>query len=81
MTWYESACATIDAAYKDLSKQFPTMNAAQIMREISRTRYPFGVREHFPYKQWLKAVKDYGKKVGVRPVPMHHRITEGDLFA
>lgn len=42
---------------------------AQLKREISQN-YPFGTREHYPYKIWLNEVGlQFGQKFRKRPTP------------
>lgn len=78
--WYDISRRAIDAAYKEVDADSPELSPAEILQIINADYYPFGERAYFPYKAWRKALKDYGKMMGVRQAP--HPVTgEGDLFA
>jgi hypothetical protein len=52
-TWYESALGVLRAL------GLPLDMPADAEAEAVRKAYPFGERAYWPYKAWLKAVKDW----------------------
>lgn len=57
MTWYNRAMHTISLTY-NAHKHLPEK---EILAAIDAA-YPFGARELHPYKQWLKARKEFMKQ-------------------
>lgn len=51
MTWRDSAKAHIQTVLK----ANPSVNG-EALRKVLRESYPFGPREHFPYKVWCQEV-------------------------
>ncbi len=51
--WYARAIAVIDEALMDID----VAEGRAAVKHALRTHYPFGQREHHPYKMWCKAVK------------------------
>lgn len=60
-SWGNRANEVINKAEKELSH---ITNREELYSKISRDYYPFGVRKHWPYTAWLKAIKRrlYGPK-------------------
>lgn len=61
-SWYEQAVDTIREATKDLSNDMPLDERKRIVDAA----YPFGSREMWPYKMWLKARRQYLARYGYR---------------
>lgn len=55
MTWTATARAAIAAVHENLA---PDVSLDTRVKAIDAA-YPFGAREHFPYKAWLKARAAY----------------------
>ena len=55
-SWYTRAARTIRAVQKQCAAEDIT-DPAEIQRRVDAA-YPFGAREHHPYKQWLKARRE-----------------------
>ena len=53
--WYTRAVAVLAEALADARKQ--GLSDAET-RRLCDSRYPFGPREHHPYKMWLKARRE-----------------------
>lgn len=51
MTWYDESIAVIRQVVRDN----PNVPEAELRRLVSKA-YPFGPRQHWPYKAWCKAV-------------------------
>lgn len=70
MSWYDSAVRCIREADAKLPADLPI----EERRKAISAAYPFGVREHWPYKMWLKAQKEYlGRFVkSIDQVPPRH---------
>lgn len=62
MSWYDSAVATIREVTKDLPNDMPLDERTKIVDAA----YPFGQREMWPYKMWLKARRQYLARFGYR---------------
>lgn len=77
-TWKQISFEVIAEAFEEIRKEKPELSAAEIMKVISRDHYPFGERDCFPYKAWLKAIRDY-KQESERPDGIFK--IEGPLFA
>lgn len=58
--WMETAVSTIAAVTKDLPDDLPL---AERMKVVDAA-YPFGSREMWPYKAWLKARRQYLVRFG-----------------
>jgi hypothetical protein len=54
--WYDRAAQVIKGAIEAAHTEGVT-DAKEIQRRVDAA-YPFGAREHFPYKAWLKARRD-----------------------
>ena len=54
-TWYDSARAAIALATKDL----PADTTLDERMKVVDAAFPFGSREMWPYKAWLKARRQY----------------------
>jgi hypothetical protein len=55
MSWYESSKAHIAEIHASL----PTDATLEQRRKALQGGYPFGQRQYFPYKMWLKAQREY----------------------
>jgi hypothetical protein len=64
-SWSTIARRHVDEAYREIKAEHPDMPDEQIMRKVSKEHYPFGERELWPYKAWLRAVKNYRQALGV----------------
>lgn len=53
--WYEWAAATITRVRKEAQAQGLDPEAT---RRLVDAAYPFGPREHWPYRQWLRARRE-----------------------
>lgn len=53
-TWRERSAHVIAKALKDI----PMSATEKEVRKLLQGHYPFGQREHHPYKAWCLAVKD-----------------------
>jgi len=52
MTWREKATTVIGRVQKENPEA-----AGEDLRKLLSAAYPFGLRQHHPYKVWLKEVK------------------------
>jgi hypothetical protein len=59
-SWYDSAVEHIRKATLSLPADMPLAERAKVVDAA----YPFGAREHFPYKMWLKARYGYLRHFG-----------------
>jgi hypothetical protein len=53
--WYSWAAATITRVQREAEAQGLD---AEATRRLVDAAYPFGPREHWPYRQWLKARRE-----------------------
>jgi hypothetical protein len=56
--WYLSSMRAIDAAMRDV----PANASLRDVERVVKQAYPFGPRQHHPYKQWCKAQRDFLSK-------------------
>lgn len=61
-TWRQLSLEVITKAFTEIRKENPGLKTSEIMKIISREYYPFGERAYFPYKAWLKAIRDYKRE-------------------
>lgn len=55
MSWREKSAAVIRKAIPIVERR--ATDTIEIFDIIRKEYYPFGVREHFPYKAWLSEIK------------------------
>jgi hypothetical protein len=55
MTWSARSWRVIE----DVHRSLPETATYEERRKALFDAYPFGIREHFPYKAWCKAQKTY----------------------
>jgi len=53
-SWYRAACQAISRALDEGRER--GLAGAALLKHVDEA-YPFGPRQHFPYKMWLKARK------------------------
>lgn len=58
-TWYEAACEAIHEGYTAHRREHPEATPKESFIHARDNCYPFGPREHHPYKAWLAALKQY----------------------
>lgn len=54
MSRYTDSVSRLNAAFALVPRGTPEKE----LRRIAREEYPYGIREHHPYKAWLKATND-----------------------
>ncbi len=64
-TWKESAWLAIDAMHKAL----PVPCTLEQRKKALEDAYPFDSREHYPYKAWLAARREYLNRYDPMPIP------------
>ena len=55
MSWREKSADVIEKAIPIVEQR--ATDTVEIFDIIRKEYYPFGVREHFPYKAWLSEIK------------------------
>lgn len=63
LSWHERAVEAIEAVHRAL----PPSIGFKARRAAIRDAYPFGSREHYPYKAWLKAQRAYLARYSDKP--------------
>jgi hypothetical protein len=53
-SWYDAAVVQLREAFRDV----PQGTDEKALRKIATGAWEWGPREHWPYKAWLRAVKD-----------------------
>jgi len=64
-TWRQASWDAIDAMHKTL----PTPCTLEQRKQALDAAYPFGDRDHYPYKAWLAARREYLDRYDPRPIP------------
>lgn len=64
-TWRETAWQAIDKMHKAL----PVPCSLEERKKALDEAYPFVTREHYPYKAWLSARREYLDRYEPRPIP------------
>lgn len=75
MSWLDSAKNVIHAVHQEQLQKGVT-DKAEILKAIDAA-YPFGLRQYFPYKAWLRARKEFIARNGGAKI----KIKDGDLFS
>lgn len=58
-SWYQYGCDVISEHYQRLHAGEPERSVDDILDEIRLKQYPFGERRYWPYKAWLRAIRDW----------------------
>lgn len=80
-TWREISLKVIHERYTSIKEGQPQLRDEVILRMVSLHYYPFGERACWPYKAWLKALRDYkaARKVGLVGALSGAKQISGDL--
>jgi hypothetical protein len=81
MNWKEESLRIIDERYRSIrAAQPPTVTDKQVLRMVSLHHYPFGPREYHPYRQWCKALREYGEALKCGEA-FFEEVSSGPLFS
>jgi hypothetical protein len=75
MSWFDSAKSVITTVHQEQLSKGVT-DKAEILKDIDAA-YPFGLRQYFPYKAWLRARKEFIARNGGAKA----KVKDGDLFS
>lgn len=67
-TWGETALNVIHERYTSIKAAQPHLADDDVLRMVSLHYYPFGERAYWPYKAWLKAMKQYREQLAHGPL-------------